>query len=352
MTPLRKAAEVSQLVIKWGTITVVALMVGRLLIGGLINWYNKTFPKIPEPTIGFGILPPISFPAQEARQLSYRLETVTGKLPTMPTQAEVLYMAPQRPNLLALERSQQNANTLGFKVQPEKVSDTTYRWVVPTPVPMSLTASIYDGRFIWKTDWSSNPNFLATKTLPSQSQAIKIVRDLVGKVEKDASDIIEGEAESSYLRSFNGAFQPAISLADADFIQVDLFRKPYKDSYQFVTPKTGQGIVRAILSGNSRAGQILQVEYNYFVIDYTKSETYPLRPISQAWQELQQGKGYIASIDSGITEVVVRNVTLGYFDSFEPQQYMQPVYVFSGDHNFVAYIQAVKDPKGEVVVEQ
>lgn len=345
MTPLRRAAEVSQLVIKWGAVTVVGLMVGRMVIGGLINWYQKTFPKIPEPTIGFGILPPIIFPPQEPRQLSYKLETVTGTLPSMPSQAEVLYMTPQKPNLLALERSQENANMLGFRVQPEKISDTTYRWNVQTPVPMSLTTSIYDGRFIWKTDWSSNPNFLASKSLPNPTQAIKIARDVVRKVEKDANDITEGEAKSSYLKGFNGAFQPALSLADADFIQVDLFRRPYQDKYAFYTPRTGQGIVRVILSGNARAGQILQVEYNYFGIDYTKTETYPLRPISQAWQELQQGKGYIASIDPGVTEVVIRDVSLGYFDSFEPQQYMQPIYVFSGDNNFVGYIQAVKDPK-------
>jgi hypothetical protein len=345
MTPLRKAAEVSQLIIKWGSISIVGLMVGRLVIGGVINWYKQAFPNIPDPTIGFGILPPVSFPKQEPRQLSYRLETVSGKLPSMPTLAEVLMVKAQRPNLLALERSQEDATILGFKVNPDKVSDTTYRWVIQNPAPMSLTASIYDGRFIWKTDWSSNPNFLAVKTLPTQNQAIKEARDLVGKVEDDPTDLTEGEATISYLKGFNGAFQPATSLADADFVQVDLYRRPYNDLYPFVTSQSQQGVVRAILSGNPRAGRILQVEYNYFLVDYASVETYPLRPIAQAWQELQQGKGYIASLDPGVTEIVVRNVELGYFDSFEPQQYMQPVYIFTGDNEFVGYIQAVKDPK-------
>jgi hypothetical protein len=345
MTPLRKAAEVSQLVIKWGAVAIVSLMVGRVVVGAAIQWYKQAFPDIPDPTIGFGILPPVAFPDQEPRQLTYKLETVSGRLPDMPTQAEVLYMNATRPNLLALERSQEDADTLGFKVKPDKISDTAYRWVVQAPVPMTLTTSIYDGRFIWKTDWSSNPNFLAVKTLPSQIQAVKEVRDMVGKMEEDPADITEGESTISYLKGLNGVFQPATSLADADFIQVDLFRKRYKDSHPFVTPETGRGVVRAILSGNPRAGRMLQVEYNYFMMDYSKVETYPLRPAAQAWQELQQGSGYIASLDPGVTEVVVRRVELGYFDSFEPQQYMQPVYVFSGDNNFVGYIQAVKDPK-------
>lgn len=345
MTPLRKAAEVSQQVIKWGSITIVGLMVGRLVIGSAINWYKRTFPDIPAPTIGFGILPPVSFPEQEPQQLTYRLETVSGGLPELPGQADVLFMKAQRPNLLALERSQEDAEVLGFKIKPDKISDTTYRWSVQTPAPMSLTVSIYDGRFIWKTDWSSNPNFLATKILPTQNQAIKEVRDVVGKIEDDPVDVTEGQATVTYLKGFNGTFQPATSLADADFIQVDLYRKLYKDVYKFVTPEAKQGVVRAILSGNPRAGRILQVEYNYFLADYAKVETYPLRPITQAWQELQEGKGHIASLDAGVTEVVVRQVELGYYDSFEPQQYMQPVYIFSGDNDFIGYIQAVKDPK-------
>jgi len=32
---------------------------------------------------------------------------------------------------------------------------------------------------------------------------------------------------------------------------------------------------------------------------------------------------------------------MGYFDSVVPQHYMQPVYVFEGDGNFVGYVPAV-----------
>ncbi len=39
--------------------------------------------------------------------------------------------------------------------------------------------------------------------------------------------------------------------------------------------------------------------------------------------------------------VVVRNVYLAYYDSFEPQTYMQPVFVFEGDDNFQALVPAV-----------
>jgi len=273
------------------------------------------------------------------------LETVDGYLPDFPGQADVLFMPISRPNLLAMEKSQATAATLGFKTEPEKVSDTSYKWKITTPVPTTLTMSIYDGRFIWKTEWMADPNFLATKSLSSEVKAKKDVLDLIKKIDSSIKDVSDTNTHVSYLRAAAGSYRPTTSLTEADFVQVNVFRKPYLEKYQFVTSDPDRGVVKAILSGNPKAGKFANVLFAYFPIDYNSVETYPLRPIDQAWQELQQGKGYVASLDPGVTEVVVRRVNLGYFDSFEPQQYMQPVYIFTGDNNFIGYIQAVKDPK-------
>jgi hypothetical protein len=35
---------------------------------------------------------------------------------------------------------------------------------------------------------------------------------------------------------------------------------------------------------------------------------------------------------------------LGYFESFAPQEYYQPIYIFKGDNNFIAYVEAVAPP--------
>ncbi len=346
MASLTDSARVSRIVIKWGLVGLVALMVGRMIIGGLISMYKKAHPVVAAPTVGFGALPPITFPKSEYdTPMAYKLETVTGRLPTMPTQADVLLMASTRPNLLAMERSITEANSLGFTVQPEKVSDLVYRWRIIDQIPSTLTMKIYDGRFVWDTAWATNPNFLVEKQLPSREQAIKDVYNLLGKVGEATNDLAEDESVVTYLKGAGGAYQSADSLSDADFIRIDLFRKKYKETFAFVTPRAEQGTVRVILSSNSKAGKVVRMEYNYFPIDYTVIETYPLRPVQQAWEELQAGKGFVAQIDNGISAITIRKVTLAYFDSFEPQKYIQPVYVFSGDNHFVGYVQAVKDAK-------
>ncbi len=344
MATLTESAHVSRIVIKWGIVGICGLMVGRMIIGGLIAWYKATHPVIPDPTIGFGVLPPVAFPEEQRPQLTYRLETITGGLPAMPTQADVILELAERPNLLAMERATREAAAMGFKVQPEKISDLEYQWKLVTPIPSTLTSQIYDGRFTWITHWESDPNFLAAKTLPTQSQAAKEVRDLVRKTGQSIDDLPENNAELNYLKGVGGTFRPVPSLSDADFVQVDLFRQLYKEKHPFVTPVPDQGVVRVILSGNPKDGRVVQATYNYFPLDYTTTETYPLRPIDQAWEELQAGKGYVARLDRSVTDVVVRKVELGYYDSFEPQKYMQPVYVFTGDNNFVAYVQAVREP--------
>lgn len=354
MASLTEAADVSRIVIKWGFILLVALMVGRMVVGGLIAWYRAANPVIPPPTVGFGIIPPLQFPENKYPGLTYTLETVTGTLPVFETQADVMHIPRERPNLLAMERSSKEAVSLGFNVSPEKASDVTYRWRLQAPIPSTLTMQIYDGRFLVETDWASNPNFLSERNLPAKAQAIKDAKDVVRRVASGSGeDLIDDAALLTYLKGNAGMFQPAISLSDADFVRVDLFRAPHKGLYPFVTPVPDHGIVRVVLSGNQRLAKVVYVNYNYAALDMTRVETYPLKPVEQAWQELQDGRGYVAHIDKGVTQAVVRRVELGYYDSFEPQEYAQPVYIFSGDNDFVAYVQAVKDPKVpvEAVVE-
>jgi len=341
MPSLTETAGVSRQVIKWGIVGLIGLMIGRAVIGGLIAWYKATHPVIPPPTMGFGRLPELEFPVNERPELTYRLETVTGRLPKMPEQAEVLLMSFERPNLLAMERSIKEAGNLGFKDQPEKLSDLSYRWRIATPIPSSLTMMIYDGRFEWNTDWTLDPNFLVKKTLPQQTQAVKESRDYLRKIGESADDLPEKSAKVSYLKGLSGNFLPATSLSDADFIQVDLFRSNYQDKYPFVTPDPAKGLVRVILSGNSKAGRVVKMEFNYFVIEYNTFETYPLKTPEAAWAELTNGGGYIAKVDRGVSEAIVRRVELAYYDSFTPQHYSQPVYLFTGDNNFVAYVAAI-----------
>jgi hypothetical protein len=85
------------------------------------------------------------------------------------------------------------------------------------------------------------------------------------------------------------------------------------------------------------------MENNYHAVDYDQVHTYPLRDVQSAWRTLQAGEGYVAQ--RGLNDMaIVRQVYLGYYDDFEEQSYLQPVYVFEGDGGFLGYVPAI-DPR-------
>ena len=63
--------------------------------------------------------------------------------------------------------------------------------------------------------------------------------------------------------------------------------------------------------------------------------------MEEAWQLLKAGEGFVASAQREDV-AVIRNVTLGYFESTD-QSFVQPIYVFTGDNNFIGYVSAL-DP--------
>jgi hypothetical protein len=108
------------------------------------------------------------------------------------------------------------------------------------------------------------------------------------------------------------------------------------------SPEPEKGVISAIITGVlSGLESVVQLEYHYRPVDYAQVETYPLRTAKSAWQILQSGEGFIA--DKGAAdEAVVREVDLGYYeDWYNEQEYLQPIYVFTGDNGFVGYVQAV-----------
>jgi len=57
---------------------------------------------------------------------------------------------------------------------------------------------------------------------------------------------------------------------------------------------------------------------------------------------MQGGKGYIANLgESQSGNIVIRNVSLAYYDADQPQNFLQPIYVFEGDNNFIGFVPAV-----------
>lgn len=336
----------ARMFIKFGAFFIVFLIVGRVLLNLSVSIYTRLNPpKPPGPTWGFGTLPAIAFPTSTATVTSYKLETKTGAFPVLVNQLPVFFIPIQTIGLLSLDQAKQEAAALGFVFPPEQTSPTVYRWKRTTPLPAILDIDIVTKNFTMRVDWGSDPAFLSQKSLPPQIFAMTNTREKLAEAGLLSPDIATSEAKVSFLKSLGGSYVPAVSLSEADFLQVDIWRRPIKQQFNILGPNPLKGNAQFIFSGKRDSGSsIIEASFTYSPIEYDRFETYGLISPTTAWQQLQAGKGFVANLDLGINEVVVRNVSLAYFDSDKPQSYLQPIYVFTGDNNFYGYVPAAAVP--------
>ncbi|KUK79308.1 MAG: hypothetical protein XD95_0478 [Microgenomates bacterium 39_7] len=325
-------------------IGVVTYLVLRMLFITVANYYKAMNPPPPPPpTVGFGRLPSLVFPEKEEvvwpEKMS--LETARNRLPQFGDRAKVFAMEVPTPNLLGDSKARNIAARYGFTSQPEILDANNYRWIKYQPIEYIFEINLINYNFTLRSDYNTRPELITSESLPEKHNAVQTVKSYLRKNEFLPQDIATASGEVSYMRVLAGELFPAVSLSDSDFIQVDINRVPIEGELKMFTPQSNSGIVSAVITGGLQGDDgILQMHYYHQKIIYEDFHTYPLKPIEQAWNELRNGKGYIASGED-VKEAVIREVELGYFDSFIDQPYLQPIYVFSGDDDFVAYVHAI-----------
>ena len=340
---LTQVAGVARKTILIGGIALAVLVVGRFFLDSLVTYWVMTHPAPPPPpTHGFGILPKIAFPTSVGTPTSYTLQVVPEVMIPPSDRAPVFFMPAQRASLLSLDRAKQQANNLGFLLEPEQITSSLYRWKRNQPLQSTLDYNINNGTFTQKLDWQSNPTFLQQNNLPTEDVAINDIRSLLSSTGLMQPDIATGAAKITYLKSTASGYTPTVSLSESDFLQVDIFRTPVGGRYNVVMDEPDHGAVRAIISGNSDPSlRYALIDYKYLPVDYTSFETYPIITPQQAFDLLKSGNGYTAQMPESQTSVVIRNIQVGFYDSYAQQQYLQPVYVLTGDGGYTGYVPAI-----------
>lgn len=341
---LTRAAYLGRLTIKYGAISLVALIIGRIFLTAAISFWRALYPPAPPPpTVGFGALPPLRFPTQltEDKPTNYQLETATGTTPDFGDRAKVFLMIKSAPSLLSDQRAREIAASYGFIFEPDVISTDTYRWRKTAPLNIQLEMNIFNNHFSITSDYLSKGELLLDSKLPDDFSAVSQVKNFLSSADLLPSDVATAAGEVSYFKSLGGELSPAVSLSDADYIQVDLNPNPIDGRYRMFSPEGYKGAIRAVISGNFKSNDaVVEMDYTYQPIEYSEMHTYPLRTSQQAWNLLKAGEGYIAQRGE-IDPAVVRQVSLGYYQDDQEQEYLQPIYVFEGDGGFIGFVPAL-----------
>lgn len=341
MATLTEASIMSRKGVRYTIYAIILFMIARIVLFTTIAIYKKIFPPAPEPaTVAFGKLPKLPFPELQNQKLSFSLETATGDIPVFPDKSKVFFMPKETSNLLSLDFAKEKAKRLGFNDEPQQTTESLYKFYHKT-APSTLETNIITGSFSISYDLNVDPTPLSVH--PTQPEvAAASIKSFLSSASLFPEDLT-GPVKHKYLKTQAGGFIPALSISDASLIRIDLFRKPI-DELPAVTNTPQESNVWFMVSGiRERGKDVIAGEYHYFPVDETQVATYPIKTGQKALEELNSGKYYPASY--GTTQegdsIKIRKIYLAYYDAGTYTEFYQPVYVFEGDKDFVAYIPAV-----------
>ena len=352
MASLTETAKVTRQAIRYGGVAFLAISLLWFVGGAAISYYKALNPPAPPPpTMDFGLLPPINFPKETGRP-KLTLELPTGLIPKFPDRINVYYAPTKRSGFLDAASAIDTARALGFIFNPDKPTDTNYVWTNQDSLASKLKMDIVSGHFMMTRQWQNNPALLTLTNFSSDQQVISDVINYMRKANLMQPDL-SNEQKVTYLKAVSGKLTPTVSLSEADFVQVDFFRNNFEtinpdtkkvvSSYPFYRLDPDYGLIRGVVSGSrENADKVIQLDYNYTSVDYSRSGTYPIKTGDAAWQEFSGGGGYVTDKGPKTGTIAIRRVLLGYIDS-PAQNYAMPIYVFLGDQGFVGYISAVSD---------
>ncbi len=350
-------AVVRRLVV-YAVLGLLAFIVLRILYGLAVNLYYRINPP-PEPpaTVGFGQLPKLRLPSLTVNgSPTYSLGTPTGVLPEFDDRAEVVATVAPQPTLLGEEKARTLAKELDFGGEGTLSADKKTLTFEDATDGRTLVVDVVTQNFALSTSPSRIGN-LSKGTAPSGPEAIKAAQTILNRLGLLKSGFEAGSQTTTFRAAAGGTIGEVGSISEAHFTEVSFFRSLTdvgSQTFSILPADPKQGLIRVGITTGLRPDVLNNLSISYSTqeteLDKNKVETYPLRNIAEAWEDVKKGQG-AAFIGSGeeLKTVEVTSVEIAYFDDAVHQDYLQPIYVFSGiaktisgkESEFVAYVQAV-----------
>lgn len=344
MTSLTRIAYYTRKGVIFGIAGIVLFLILKTALGVATTYWRQTHPASPpSPTVLFGKLESFKFPSSEySYPQEIILQTIGGELPEASASAKAYQIPKELPSLLADQHARQFAAQLEFKGNPISKTSTEYKFQDPINPLRTLDLNIITNNFSLKYDYLKDSQVFKEGSPPSPEQAKIEAEQFLNLASSFPKELKKGERKVSFLKLSGDQFIPATSLSKADAVRVDFFKENLEDN-RLLPPEYDQSSIYVIISGSKdKKKKIIEAQFRFFKADKETSSTYPIKTPQQAWEELKNGQGFIARWKKGHQKAVVRDVYLAYYDPPEYQPFLQPIFVFEGDDQFVAYIQAIK----------
>lgn len=344
-------AVVARRMVKYGIFATIIITILRFAWGFGADIYRQAVPpKLPPATMGFGPLDPIIFPDKkiELPELEYTVETADGRLPNFPKQMRVYAMPQLTSNFSSYDSMIQTAAAFGFTQEPIQLKERLYQFNHGS-IPVDMKSDIVTKTFTISFNLAADASPLSNRSL-TVNEAKEVVVSKLKQAKSFPADL-EGETESLFLKVQAKNLVRALALQDAQLVQINLFRSPITigdettgiTEFPIVTFDPNKANVWFIVSGSGEENKdIIAGEYRYLPVDRNLFETYNIKTAEEALNDLVSGEAYISNLGLNLDgNITIRRIYLAYYDPNDVANFMQPVIVFEGEDDFLAYVPAV-----------
>ena len=167
------------------------------------------------------------------------------------------------------------------------------------------------------------------------------------------SDMYYSGIAKTYMGKFvGGEIRPVDFDYETQIVRVDFYRN--FATFPIMGPDPYKGLLHVWVGipNDPKYKQLVfpKVEvYQWELVDKEKDQdaTYPIIPVSLAWEEVAQNRGVLSGIlpkDGNpfesyvpirVDKILINKIYLAYYDSPKLQKYLQPIYVFEGNYTTV-----------------
>lgn len=328
-------------ILKWGGIIISIIIILLIALKLLFLIKQMIFPSAPPPpTVTFGKLPKPYFPEGIKKDYTYEIDTLTGDLPNFKPAEKVYKMEQRGPDILAVERISQAVSYMGFNSRPQQISDFVYKWSSPKPPEQNIIMNIKLSEFNLSSSISKHEQYIKSGKFQNKSRPIVVATNFLNGLDFNTEEIDEEKTKVEFGILKDGVISPTTRMVISDIATVYFFQKN-KDDLPIVYPQGPNSSMR-MLVGAGDDGKVLEGQFSYQkVLD--ESATYPIKTSQEAFEDLKNGKAYVASFSGTNSNVKIKNIYLALYSEGRLQEYMTPVVVFEGNDNFIAYVSGIKD---------
>ncbi|MBI5127515.1 hypothetical protein HZA76_03630 [Candidatus Roizmanbacteria bacterium] len=279
--------------------------------------------------------------ATSSAGFEFSLDTVEGKPLTSTDSAKVYFLPKPATRFGYREKIYLMAKTLGFDTEAVK-HRLVNNMATFDDGKQLLTINIGNFNFKYESKPDSNALSVSGTFIPSRKEIENKATDFLRTIGRYPDELSTGTINIIYLKynPISESYTNVVNRSEANLVEIDFYR-PNPDNVPVATPRFFNSQNFVVMLFDENGYQVVKSQIAFFEKSETQVDLYPVKSGDIAWQELLNGKGSVVAATMGKKDVTIKKMFISYYDPEIYQNYLQPVYVFLGDNDFVAYVPAI-----------